>query len=274
MKKGIISTLLVASLIATFTVIFAISVEAAVSDKDLMIYYSFNKDTIKKGDVEDQSGNKNHGFLKGGKLNTVTGKVAEGMEFPGVATEYISVRELNYSKPIEELSLAAWIKTDKAGMIASWDRSEFFRFAAGDDLLGNVTFVAFDTCCPCCHDWHSKTKVTDDKWHHVAATFDGDEKQIFIDGKLDNNIKAPAKVIGAGAARFGFLGVGSEAAAFDGATGPTSFPFGGILDEFFLFHRALDKDEIAELSKGPGNPFAVDPNGKAAMTWAKIKTAR
>ena len=42
-------------------------------------------------------------------------------------------------------------------MIASWDRSEFFRFAVGDDVGGNIgtTFVAFDHCCPI-HDWFGK----------------------------------------------------------------------------------------------------------------------
>ena len=106
-------------------------------------------------------------------------------------------------------------------MIASWDRSEFFRFAVGDDVGGNngTTFVAFDNCCPI-HDWFGKTDVADDKWHHLVATFDGKEKRIYVDGELDEKIAAPTKVIGAGLSRYGFIGIGSEAAAFDAATGP------------------------------------------------------
>ncbi len=57
------------------------------------------------------------------------GQVAEGMEFPGVATSYISVREHQYVDPIKKISFSAWVKVDQRGMIASWDRSEFFRFA-------------------------------------------------------------------------------------------------------------------------------------------------
>ena len=50
--------------------------------------------------------------------------------------------------PIEEITLAAWVKTGVRGMIASWDRSEFSSvFAVGDDVGANAgtTFVAFDT---------------------------------------------------------------------------------------------------------------------------------
>ena len=54
-------------------------------------------------------------------------------------------------------------------------------------LLGNLDYVAFDTCCAI-HDWHGKTKVTDDKWCHVAVSFDGKNKRIYIDGKLDAEV--------------------------------------------------------------------------------------
>ena len=243
-----------------------------VKEDDLIIYYSFNKDTLKGDDVVDVSGNKNDGLIKGNDIKSVKGKVGEGMEFPGVSSDYISVREHQYADPIEEISLAAWVKTGQRGMIASWDRSEFFRFAVGDDVGGNngTTFVAFDTCCPCCHDWFGKTDVADDKWHHLVATSDGKEHRIYVDGKLDEKADAPAKVIGAGLARFGFIGIGSEAGAFDAATGPT-WAYGGILDEFMLFHRPLSEKEITYLAKGPENPFAVDPNGKLSTTWGDIK---
>jgi len=61
-------------------------------------------------------------------------------------------------------------------MIASWDRSEFFRFGVGDDQRGNNDFIAFDTCCGI-HDWHGK-------------------KYIYVDGKLDAEVASPHKVMG------------------------------------------------------------------------------
>ena len=272
MKINFILRFLVLSLM--LMVMVAASHAQSVSTDELIIYYSFNKDTLKGDDILDVSGNGNDGFLHGKDLKIVKGKVGECMEFPGSAAEYISVREHMYKDPIEEISLAAWVKTDVRGMIASWDRSEFFRFAVGDDVGGNVatTFVAFDNCCPI-HDWFGKTDVADDKWHHLVATFDGKEKRIYVDGDLDKKIAAPTKVIGAGLARFGFIGIGSEAAAFDAAVGPT-WAFNGLLDEFLLFHRALSEKEVESLAKGPGDPFAVEPADKLATTWGEIKSSK
>ena len=253
----------------------ALVTHAQVGEDDLMIYYSFNKDTLKGKDVVDVSGNKNDGLIKGKGIEPVKGKVGEAMEFPGSPTDYISVREHHYVDPIKAITLTAWVKAGQRGMIASWDRSEFFRFAVGDDVGGNngSTFVAFDTCCPCCHDWFGKTDVADEKWHHLVALFDGKQNRIYVDGKLDEKIDAPAKVIGAGASRYGFIGIGSEAGAFDAATGPT-WAYGGLLDEFMLFHRALTDKEIEYLANGPADPFDVDPQGKLSTTWGNIKDIR
>ena len=253
-------------------------VDAQVANDDLIIYYSFNADTVESENITDVSGNGNDGLIKGNDIASVAGMVGEALEFPGAATDYISVREHHYVDPFPALSLAAWVKAPSRGMIASWDRSEFFRFAVGDDVGGNAatTFVAFDHCCPI-HDWFGETDVADDEWHHLVAVFDGEEKRIYVDGELDASVDATTDVIGAGQSRYGFIGIGSEAAAFDAATGPT-WAFNGLMDEFLMLHRPLSDDEIAYLATGPADPFAaltaVDPNGKLSTTWGNIKAAR
>ena len=276
MKANFIFKFLVLSLMLTGAVVA--SHAQGISDDELIIYYSFNKDTLKKGDVLDGSGNGNDGFLHGNNLNIVDGKVGECMEFPGDAAEYISVRQLQYVDPFPALTLAAWVKTEVRGMISSWDRSEFFRFAVGDDVGGNngTTFVAFDHCCPI-HDWYGETDVADDQWHHIVAVFDGKEKRIYVDGELDASIESTTEVIGAGAARYGFIGIGSEAAEFNANVGPT-WAFNGLIDEYLMFHRALSDAEIGHLASGPSDPFAdltaVDPKGKLSTTWADIKASK
>ena len=249
-----------------------------VSTDELIIYYSFNQDTLNGDDVADVSGNGNDGLIKGNNIEPVDGVVAGGLAFPGTATDYISVRNHEYVDPFPALTLAAWVKASSRGMIASWDRSEFFRFAVGDDVGGNAatTFVAFDHCCPV-HDWYGETDVADDEWHHLVAVFDGEEKRIYVDGELDASVDATTEVIGAGQSRFGFIGIGSEAGTFDAATGP-NWAFNGIMDEYLMFHRPLSEDEIAHLATGPEDPFAdptaVDPNGKLSTTWGNIKADR
>ncbi len=272
MKTTFIFRFLVLSLMLAGAV--AASHAQGVSAKELIIYYSFNEDTLKGDDVLDVSGNGNDGLLRGGNLDIVKGKVNECMEFPGSAADYISVRNHMYDAPIEEITFSVWVKTDVRGMIASWDRSEFFRFAVGDDVGGNngTTFVAFDHCCPI-HDWFGKADVADDKWHHLVGRFDGDEKRIYVDGKLDAKVASTTKVIGAGADRFGFIGIGSEAAAFNAGVGP-NWAFNGLMDEFMLFHRALTEKEIERLAAGPANPLAIEPTDKLTTTWGYIKDTR
>ena len=250
----------------------------AVSTDDVAIYYSFNRDTLQTEDILDVSGNGNDGFLHGSNLNIVDGIVGECMEFPGDAAEYISVRQLQYVDPFPALTVAAWVKTGVRGMVSSWDRSEFFRFAVGDDVGGNngTTFVAFDHCCPI-HDWFGTTDVADDEWHHIAAVFNGEENRIYVDGELDASIESTTEMIGAGAARYGFIGIGSEAADFNANVGP-NWAFNGLMDEYLMFHRALSDAEIEHLASGPADPFAdptaVDPNGKLSTTWADIKASK
>ena len=271
MKATFILILLTLTLILTVP---ALNTHArGISDDELIIYYSFDKDTLEKGEVLDGSENENHGLLRG-NLKIVEGKVNECVEFPGGAANYIAVQNHHYADLFPELTLAVWIKTAQRGMIASWDRSEFFRFGAGDDVLGNLTFVGFDVCCPI-KDWHGDVKVTDDQWHHVVATFDAEMKRIYVDGELD--VEAPTdtnnKMIGKVITRYGFIGIGSEAGAFGGAVGP-NWAFNGLMDEFFLFHRAFSKDEVESLANARGNPFAVEPADKLSITWGKIKSVK
>ena len=270
MKVNIFSKLLILTLILTIQALTAHA--QGISAGELVIYYSFDEDTLKDGDVLDMSGNENHGLLRGNNLKIVEGKVDEGMWFPGAASDYIAVRNHHYANLFPELSIAVWIKTAIRGMIASWDRSEFFRFAAGDDMLNNLTFVGFDICCPI-RDWHGNVEVTDDKWHHIVVTFNAEMKRIYVDGELD--VEAPTdtnnKMIGKVLTRYGFIGIGSEATAFNGAVGPNNWAFNGIMDEFLMYHRALSANEVERLAAATGYPLTVEPAEKLSITWGKIK---
>ena len=270
MKRTLIYKLLILTLILTVPMLTTHA--SGVSTDELIIHYSFDEDTHEGADIMDLSGNENHG-LQRGALQVVEGKVNGAMEFPGGAANYIAVRDHFYDDLFPEITLAVWVKTSIRGMIASWDRSEFFRFAVGDDVGGNAatTFVGFDVCCPI-KDWFGKTDVADDEWHHVAATFDAEMKKIYVDGELDAELPTDTntKTIGKQIVRYGFIGIGSEAAAFNAGTGP-NWTFTGLMDEFFLFHRAISAEEVETLAKGVSNPFAVEPTDKLSMTWAEIK---
>jgi hypothetical protein len=99
MKKNFVSSLLLVSLMITFIASLAFNTkvaEAKILKKGLVIYYSFDKDTVKKKEVKDLSGNGNDGVLKTDRLEVVKGKVKEGLKFPGLATDYIAVKNHHY----------------------------------------------------------------------------------------------------------------------------------------------------------------------------------
>ena len=273
MKIALIFKLLALTLILSVPMLAAHAKN--ISADELIIYYSFDEDTHEGADIIDLSGNENHG-LQNGNLKVVDGKVNGAMEFPGGAANYIAVQKHFYDDLFPEITLAVWVKTAIRGLIASWDRSEFFRFGVGDDVGGNAatTFVGFDVCCPI-RDWFGKTDVADDKWHHVVATFDAEMKKIYVDGELDAEVPTDTndKRIGKQIVRYGFIGIGSEAAAFNVGIGP-NWAFTGLMDEFFLFHRAISAEEVQTLAKGMTNPFAVEPADKLSITWGEIKNTK
>ncbi|MDE0318092.1 MAG: LamG domain-containing protein [Candidatus Poribacteria bacterium] len=275
MKTTVILKLLALTLILTVPVLTAQA--QGISENELIIYYSFDEDSLEEGDILDKSENGNDGVIRGDLKIVEEGKVNGCMEFPGGAANFISVRNHHYADVFPEITLAAWVKTAQRGMIASWDRSEFFRFAVGDDVGGNAatTFVGFDVCCPI-KDWWGKTDVADDEWHHVVATFDDEMKRIYVDGELD--AEAPTdtgnKMIGKAVTRYGFIGIGSEATAFDANRGPT-WAFKGLMDEFLMFHRVLSAEEVTHLANASGDPFtSVEPADKLSVTWGRIKSTK
>ncbi len=54
--------------------------------------------------------------------------------------------------------------------------------------------------------------------------------------------------------------------------GPESFT-GGI-DEIVILSRALEADEIKQLLNGWDEVFDVEPQGKLATTWSRIKARK
>lgn len=79
------------------------------------------------------------------------------------------------------------------------------------------------------------TIVDDDRWHHVALTFDGDTVKIYIDGNLDEVASVGQKTI---RQSLNNLGIGNN---FDGNTW---FPYRGQIEEMRLWNIVRDVDQI------------------------------
>ena len=94
---------------------------------------------------------------------------------------------------------------------------------------------------------HGNKVVVDGSWHHLAFTYDGKVKRLYVDGKLD--VAQPTT------GRFGSKGM-------DLQFGSTSRerPTRGLLDEIGIFNQALTAVEIQSImTKGLKNNISLTP---------------
>jgi hypothetical protein len=166
------------------------------------------------------------------------------LQFDG-SNDFAAIDDMRYEQSnLEELTVETWLRTSVAGdqIIASFDRSEYWRLEINGDGAG-AGQIGFDVMTSSgIVDFGSDARIDDGEWHHVACVFDHGSMEIYIDGILDSDTTGGV-TFGSGRVRYGFLGIGSEATVFNGATGPNS-RFDGQLDEFRIWHRALSPLEI------------------------------
>ena len=103
-------------------------------------------------------------------------------------------------------------------------------------------------------------KMVPKKWHHVAASYDGETMKIYVDGK----------VIGEEKRKFNLAGDNDADVRIGCVKDRAHVTFvNGSIDEAAVWQRALSDDEIKQAMEG--NFLAVSPSDKVATTWADVK---
>jgi hypothetical protein len=222
--------------------------------EDVVAYWKMDEDLWDgtPDEVKDISGNNNHGTAYGG-ANTVDGKIDRCGNLDGTSG-YVAIQNLHYDTAgeIPELTVCAWFNTSFSGggynsnwAFVDFDRSEYYNFyVRGDD--GRLEFSTRASSGGI-HDMVANTVVNDGKWHFACAVYDGTDKIIYLDGEQDAISPNPHSGLnlGRGPTRYGFIGDGSEATAFNGNR--NNLYYEGKIDEVRIYHRALLGNEIKEL---------------------------
>jgi flagellin-like protein len=81
----------------------------------------------------------------------------------------------------------------------------------------------------------SKTELEENRWYHVAVTYDGKYVKIYINGKLDKSEYHP-----------GYITPPPELSAVQIGSQWGSYSFSGLIDEVYIWNRALTPQEIKE----------------------------
>ncbi|MEO0554168.1 MAG: LamG-like jellyroll fold domain-containing protein, partial [Bacteroidota bacterium] len=109
--------------------------------------------------------------------------------------------------------------------------------------------------------YHSSVPVFDDQWHHVAFSFKNGALKLFIDGQEDTGVvKYRDDIIGGIYANSADITIGHHL-----VDGEIRRYFNGVLDDIYIFNRALIAAEIQQLAQKQ-TPQEIDAANNDILT--------
>lgn len=217
--------------------------------------------------VKDASGN-GHDAKFAGSPKWVKAKFGTGLEFPGDAGGYLIV-ESTKKLELETLTVEAWVKVKEAtgkwqGIICKQQAGCTNRnYGIWVNVNTSVLHAQIGAHGACAFSIDGTTTITDDDWHHLAFTYDGDMGRVYVDGNLETEAPNAATFQSGDPITIGVPNV-------DNANGLM-----GIIEEARISNIARTEEEIQEaMDVGLAQILSVEPGGKLATRWASLKSTR
>ena len=240
--------------VVSFFLVLALSANALAVDPSLVVHYSF--DDVGKT-VIDRSGNGHDGTVQGEVTADPAGRHNGAARFANAG--FIDLDGDNF--PVEDIptsamTIAAWVKCEDTG-----DHHAIFdaRTHAGTWIIhpelradGRFRWVLCASGMSPIFDMQAGS-VTWSEWLHYAGTYDMESGRavLYVNGQVLSELELPAgrEVVGdwRDGARVG-LSIGNAR------------PFTGLMDDFYLFNRALSQSELKQVMHGEGWPHAFGPS--------------
>jgi len=235
--------------------------QADLSDPTLSVYYSFDGEGET---VKDGSTNGNDGKIVGNVMRE------DGVFDDAVVLETDTWVDMNGPEfkngPVDGFTIAVWVNhtgsndpqtlldaigTDHgSGLFHMEIRPAGFRFFHRDGTNTTVFNI------------NPGPVIEANKWVHFAGTYDSESGDIkcYIDGEETHSGTGSGKCSN----NWGVTaGIGHH---------KNGRWYNGLLDEYYIFNRALPEDEIMDVMNGA--LLAVEPADKLATTWGSIKSHR
>lgn len=259
-KVNCVILILAMSLIAT-------ALPAQIVEDGLVSYWSFDAHNIDGNTVKDGTGA--HNGTINGAVNKVAGKIGDALEFDGDEANYVEIETPEGFDFNADFTWAAWIKTDNSGPGVIFAKTG----GPGTDDMGPKTLWVRNGVMNMDVGWvgnvEDNENIDDNQWHYIAVAGTPADSlvQYFVDGKETGNGNLNlAEFPEDGFENHVFIGLDGRA---DGEFGV----FTGIIDEFSVYNRVLEENEIDQNFKSDTG-LAVEPNGKLAVTWGTLKARR
>lgn len=262
MHLKLLNKVYISFFIITILLLFTVLSTYAVVDKHTVAVWLFEEGSGKT--VKDASGNGHDGEITG-KLNWVKGKLGKGLEFPGDGSGYIVV-DSTQDLELETLSIEAWVKVEAAngkwqGIVCKQQAGCTNRnYGIWVHNVQSVLHAQIGANGGCAFNMNATSDITDNKWHHLAFTFDGDMGRLYVDGELEGE-KANAITFQSNDPIT--IGVPNK----DNTNGLL-----GVIEEIRISNVARSVAEIKEaMNVGLAQILSVDPQSKLAIRWGYIK---
>ena len=249
--------------------LFTTSQATAKLEKDLVVYFTFDK--VKGKKILDASGNNLDADVVA-NVDFVEGKYGDAIHIAAEpdGNDCVHVPADDLLKIEDEITMMAWVYHE------DWDTALGSWIDRGSRTLGkqNGSYgIEFTDSIPELRipnirmtlgggqkfwGFVGASPMVDRNWHHIAGTYDGKVSKMYMNGRIfyDHDQK------------FKFMGA-NDLELRIGCAGHPRYVFkNGSIDELGLWRRVLTEAEIAEAMKGF---LAVSPKNKVATTWGDIK---
>ena len=235
--------------------------DAAV-DKNTVAVWLFEEGAGKT--VTDASGNGHDGKFAGSP-KWVKAKFGTGLEFPGDAGGYIVV-DSTKKLELETLSIEAWVKVKEGtgkwqGLVCKQQAGCTNRnYGIWVHVDKSVLHAQIGANGGCAFSIDGTSDITDNKWHHLAFTYDGKMGRVYVDGELETEAPNAQTFQSDDPITIGVPNL-------DNANG-----LKGIIEEIRISNVARTEDEIQEaMDVGLAQILSVEPGGKLTTRWGYIK---
>ena len=217
--------------------------------------------------AKDASGNGHDGNFKGSP-KWVKAKFGTGLELPGDASGYVVV-DSTKKLELETLSIEAWVKVEEStgkwqGMVCKQQAGCTNRnYGIWVHVDQSVLHAQIGANGACAFNINGTTDITDNKWHHLAFTYDGEMGRVYVDGELETEAPNAESFQSNDPITIGVPNL-------DNANG-----LKGIIDEIRISNVARTEDEIQEaMDVGLAQILSVEPGGKLATRWGYLKVVQ
>ena len=238
-----------------------------ISAKNILNYYPFDKDTLNYRYYTPVS-DTTQSLVSISNATTVLNNGTGSLYFPGTYGTYVKMQNITFSS--NGITVAAWVKFKNIPQIN--ERIFDFGNAAGVDnmllssFIGN-TFEFYSAGI----SYTISFTLQDLNWHHFCVIIDGSSNtNIYVDGVAQTFIRtgSPSTVYSSITANFP-----TEKNIANNYIGGSNFGpqycFGGNMNQFFLYNRAITLEELSYISN-INNTIVVVPDYPCFLQGSKI----